>query len=81
MDARLGVPRKAPREVNRLWRARRRHDHIDAVLRQDGRVWQLQYLHNDRSLLTWPYPDEESARAEAALRLRALQRAGWNVHW
>jgi hypothetical protein len=65
----------------RLWRARRRHDHVDAVLRQDGAGWLLQFFHNDRSLLAWPYPDPESARAEAAERLRALQRAGWNVHW
>ena len=73
---------KSTPEVDlRLWRARRRHDHIDAVLRRDGRDWLLQFLHNDRSLLTWPYPDEASARAEAAARLRALQRAGWTVHW
>jgi hypothetical protein len=44
-------------------------------------VWLLQFLHNDRSLLSWSYPDAEPARAEATLRLKALQRAGWNVHW
>lgn len=66
---------------DRLWRARRRHDHVDAVLKQDGSVWTLQFFHNDRQMLTWSYPDAESARAEAASRLRALQRAGWNVHW
>jgi len=65
----------------RLWRARRRHDHIDAVLTQAESGWTLEFFHNDRRMLTWPFPDAESARAEAMARLRALQRAGWNVHW
>jgi len=73
---------KSPSDVDvRLWRARRRHDHIDAVLRRDGRAWLLLFLHNDRPMLGWRYPDDASARAEAAARLAALQRAGWNVHW
>jgi hypothetical protein len=50
-------------------------------LRQDGAQWLLEFFHNDRRLLAWPYPDAESARAEAAARLGTLQRAGWNVHW
>lgn len=80
----LADPEKSTPGVDlqqRLWRARRRHDHVDAVLRRDGAVWLLQFLHNDRSLLSWSYPDAEPARAEATLRLKALQRAGWNVHW
>ena len=70
------------RDLNsRLWRARRRHDHLDAVLRPEGSQWRLQYYRNDRLLLTWNYPDRDTARAEARRRLRELQRAGWTVHW
>lgn len=65
----------------RLWRARRRHDHVDAVLQRDGATWRLQFLRNDRLLLTMNYPDRETARADARGRLKDLQRAGWTVHW
>jgi hypothetical protein len=65
----------------RLWRARRRHDHLDALLQQEGASWRLQFFRNDRLLLTWSYPDRETARAEARRRLHELQRAGWTVHW
>ena len=67
--------------TDRLWRLRRRHDHIDAVLRPDGTGWELQFLRNNRVLLRRRYPTRELAHAEAAGRLRDLQRAGWNTHW
>jgi hypothetical protein len=67
--------------TDRLWRARRRHDHIDAVLRQEGTTWQLRFFRNDRLFLTWPYLDRTTAVAEAHRRLRELQRAGWTAHW
>ena len=67
--------------VARLWRARRRHDHVDAMLEHDGVTWRLSFLRNDRPLLTMDYADREIARVEAKRRLRELQRAGWTVHW
>jgi hypothetical protein len=60
---------------------RRRHDHIDAVLREVGSVWELSFLRNDRPFLMWRYPDRASAAAEADARLRDLLRAGWTSHW
>ena len=65
----------------RLWRARRRHDHIDAVLSPAGTGWELRFLRNGRLLLSWRFPAADAARAEADARLRSLQRAGWTVHW
>ena len=67
--------------TGRLWRARRRHDHLDAVLRTEDGEWRLQYYRNNRLLLSWSYPDRDAARADARRRLRELQRAGWTVHW
>jgi hypothetical protein len=65
----------------RLWRMRRRRDHIDATLAQAGAEWELTYLRNDRAMLAWRYGDEGDARAEADTRRRDLERAGWVSHW
>jgi len=35
-------------EFGRLWRVRRRHDHIDALLRQRGEICDLRFTRNDR---------------------------------
>jgi hypothetical protein len=65
----------------RLWRARRRHDRIDAELRLAGSSWVLEYWRNDRPMVTRRYETEEKARAEAEAQLKELQRAGWIDHW
>jgi len=76
----------------RLWRVRRRHDHIDAVLShgssnfevrtsKSDRPWTLEFLRNDRPFLAWRYNDREEAVAEAGARLQELLRAGWTSHW
>jgi hypothetical protein len=65
----------------RLWRARRQHDHLDARLEERDGQWQLEYVHNDRSMFVWRFCTRDEAVAEADRRLRELQRAGWNVHW
>ncbi len=70
-----------PPLTDRLWRARRWHDHVEAALRADESSWVLQFFRNDHFLLSWTYADREAALAEAARILRDLQRAGWNVHW
>ena len=65
----------------RLWRVRRRHDHIDATLRAARKTWTLQFFRNDRLLLTWRFASESDARDEATSRRRELERAGWVSHW
>ena len=65
----------------RLWRARRRHHHIDAVLGTSTAGWAVGYFHDDRPLVTHEFSSEDSARDDAAGRLKDLQRAGWVVHW
>ena len=65
----------------RLWRVRRRRDHIDALLNGAGAGWDLQFLRNDRRLVVWRFETREAASAEASARLRELERAGWTSHW
>jgi hypothetical protein len=65
----------------RLWRMRRRHQHIDATLAPDGAAWRLTFLRNDRPMIVWRYDEEAAARGEAELRRRDLERAGWTSHW
>jgi hypothetical protein len=65
----------------RLWRVRKRYDHIDAEIRPRGAEWELRILRNGRKLLSWRFPDRDAASAEAASRLRDLERSGWHTHW
>jgi hypothetical protein len=65
----------------RLWRARRRHCHIDATITASGETWHVAYYRDDRPLMFREFGRESDARADAATRLKDLQRAGWVVHW
>jgi hypothetical protein len=65
----------------RLWRVRRRHHHIDAVVRETAAGCELAFYFGDRRLLTRDFPDRPSANKEADAHLRDLQRAGWGTHW
>jgi hypothetical protein len=68
-------------EAVRLWRLRRRHDYIDAIVWPIRGAWELQFVRNGRVLLTRQYETREVASADADGRLRELQRAGWHTHW
>ena len=65
----------------RLWRVRKRHDHLDAVLQDEGSACDLQYLLNDRPLVSWRFGDRDGAIADADSRRQELQQAGWTLHW
>jgi len=65
----------------RLWRVRKRYDHIDAEIRPRGSEWELRISRNGRRLVSWQFPDRDAASAEAASRLRDLERSGWHTHW
>jgi hypothetical protein len=66
---------------DRLWRARRRHTYIDALVRDSDARWVLEFRRNGRLLLTWQFGTRDEASAEAMSRLRDLERAGWVTHW
>ena len=65
----------------RLWRARKRHDAIDAMLDVRGADVRVTLLFNKRRLWRAEFLTEDDAKAAAETKLKDLQRAGWNVHW
>ena len=65
----------------RLWRLRRRHHYIDAILQESVDGCTLEFRLNGKSLVTWRRENRKQASADAMTRLRDLQRAGWNEHW
>ena len=67
--------------ADRLWRARRRHDHIDAEIVATPAGCELRYLRNDRVMVVWRFDTPEAAADDARARLADLIRAGWTVHW
>jgi hypothetical protein len=67
--------------THRLWRLRRRHDHLDARVQPVGTGWTLTFVLNDRELLTTTFDTREAAVEDAEARRRDLVRVGWNLHW
>jgi hypothetical protein len=70
-------------DAERLWRVRKQHRHIDAVLLtlEDAPAVELRYFRDDRLLVARRWPAREPALEEAAAKLNELQRAGWTTHW
>jgi hypothetical protein len=70
-------------EAERLWRVRKQHRHIDAILLTlaDSPGVELRYLRGDKLLVARRWPERGPAVEEATARLEELQRAGWTTHW
>lgn len=66
---------------NRLWRARRRGQLIDATLARTGDGWRVTFTRNSRPLFESEFDTREQATNAAEERLRELERAGWAQHW
>lgn len=67
--------------AHRLWRLRRRVDHLDASLRQTSAGWELTFALNDRRLMTSAFATRALAETDADARRTELVRAGWTPHW
>jgi hypothetical protein len=65
----------------RLWRARKRHDAIDAILHGGDADAEIEFRLNGRTLMRRRYASAAAAREAADVQLRELQRVGWNEHW
>lgn len=71
-----------PRDLDhRLWRARRRHDSIEAYLRPGKSGWSLEFSRNGRPMVTRVFQTRDEAVQAAEARLREFERVGWNEHW
>jgi len=66
-----------------LWRLRRLHQSIDAVLHggRDGGGVELQFLLNGSVIFSRHWPTRPPALDEAASRRADLEREGWMPHW
>jgi len=73
--------RRMDRGRIRLWRARRRHVHIDAILDRGSHPCVLTFFRQDRPLASIEFANERSARSAARAKLRELEVAGWTDHW
>ncbi len=67
---------------HRLWRLRKLHQAIDAMLADagDGGT-RLQVLLNGEVMYTRHWPTRAPALEEAAGRRAELEREGWMPHW
>lgn len=69
--------------TGRLWRLRRLHQSIDAVLIEgdEGGGVELQFLLNGSVIFSRRWADRAPAVEEAAARRNELEREGWMAHW
>ncbi len=70
-------------DAERLWRVRKQHRHIDAILLTlaEAPAVELQYFRDDKLLIARRWPSRAPAIEEASAKLADLQRAGWSTHW
>jgi hypothetical protein len=67
--------------AERLWRVRKNHTSIDAHIRDRDVGVEIRYFYDGEPVLSQQWPTRQLALADAAARLRDLQRAGWTTHW
>ena len=67
--------------VQRLWRLRKMHQHVDASLRAGPRGVELLFFYNARLIYQRNAGSRAAALAEAASRRTELERHGWTEHW
>jgi hypothetical protein len=67
----------------RLWRLRKRHQHVDALLRAVAGVGDVElcYLFNGEAAYRRRWPTRALAVQEAAEKRAELEREGWVFHW
>lgn len=67
--------------VERLWRLRKMHQHVDASLRDSPDGVQLLFFYNARLIYQRTTASRAAAVAEAVARRTELERHGWTEHW
>jgi len=67
---------------HRVWRLRKLHQAIDAVLTEETSDGvELQFLLHGEVMYARRWPARAEALADAAARRAELEREGWMPHW
>lgn len=68
--------------VRRIWRLRKQHHAVDALLREArAGAFCVQFLYDGMLTYERRWPTRELALAEAADKRAELERSGWMSHW
>jgi hypothetical protein len=67
--------------TERVWRVRKNHTSIDAQVSDWEAGVEIRYFYDGEPVFSRRFATRELAEADAAVRLRDLERAGWNSHW
>jgi hypothetical protein len=65
----------------RVWRLRKLHQHVDAVLQHDAAGVDLGYFYNGKLAYTRRLTTRDQAMREAHEKRAELEREGWTAHW
>jgi hypothetical protein len=66
----------------RIWRLRRRHQVVDAELRDgEGTDAEIRFVLNGTVSYARSHPSRTAALSEAAAKRAELERDGWLFHW
>jgi hypothetical protein len=65
----------------RLWRLRKLHQHVDAVLADRKGTVELRFFYNGELVYTRRTMARDRAFLEAEEKRAELERDGWTAHW
>jgi len=65
----------------RIWRLRKRHHQVDALLRVDEEGVEIRFLYDGTLTYSRRWPARAIALAHAAEKREELERSGWTMHW
>ena len=72
------TPRSRVAVSTRLWRVRKRQQHIDAILRDEVT---LEFVMNGKRITARRWRTRAQAVKAATEKRKELERAGWATHW
>jgi hypothetical protein len=78
-----GDARREPigRSGERVWRLRKLHQQVDAVLTENKAGTELRFFYNGELAYRRRWETAVEARKEAAAKRAELERDGWTAHW
>jgi hypothetical protein len=77
-----GAGRSRQLEGTRIWRLRKQHQQVDALLREDsGAGVEMRFFYNGELTYSRRWPTRDDALSEANAKRAELEREGWTPHW